>query len=139
MTDALRLLDASAFWRVRRSQLADERRRELAELSARGLLAASTSLLLEVWAGRNEPPVDPSDLTMLWITERAERRAVELQARMRAAHQHLGVPPMDYLVAAIAEDHGAVLLHYDADFERLTEHTDLATATELLAPLGSLP
>lgn len=46
---------------------------------------------------------------------------------------------MDYLIAAIAEDHGAAILHYDSDFERLAEHTDLAAAAELLAPLGSLP
>ncbi|XAY05663.1 hypothetical protein DSM112329_02521 [Paraconexibacter sp. AEG42_29] len=32
-----------------------------------------------------------------------------------------------------------MILHYDADFERLAEYTDLAATTELLAPLGSLP
>ena len=76
---------------------------------------------------------------MLWITERAERRATELQHQLRAAHQHLGVPPLDYLIAAVAEDHGASILHYDADFERLAANTDLAVAAEALAPLGSLP
>jgi hypothetical protein len=30
-------------------------------------------------------------------------------------------------------------LHYDADFERLAAHTDLAVAVQALAPLGSLP
>ena len=61
-----------------------------------------------------------------------------MQLQLRAAHQHLGVPPLDYLIAAVAEDHGATLLHYDADFERLATHTDLATEVEPLAPLGSL-
>lgn len=46
---------------------------------------------------------------------------------------------MDYLIAAIAEDHGAAVLHYDADFVRLATFTDLAVPVELLAPLGSLP
>jgi predicted nucleic acid-binding protein len=58
---------------------------------------------------------------------------------MRAAGEHLGVPPLDYLIAAIAEDHSAAILHYDKDFERLCESTDLATGTEPLAPLGSIP
>jgi hypothetical protein len=44
---------------------------------------------------------------------RAERRATDLQRRLRAAHQHLGVPP-------------------------LASHTDLAVAVQALAPLGSL-
>ncbi len=73
------------------------------------------------------------------IPARAERRATDLQQQLRAAHQHLGVPPLDYLIAAIAEDHGASVLHYDVDFERLAAHTDLAARVEALAPLGSLP
>jgi hypothetical protein len=40
---------------------------------------------------------------------------------------------------AIAEDHGAGLLHYDQDFDRLATHTDLAVALEPLVPLGSVP
>jgi len=30
-------------------------------------------------------------------------------------------------------------LHFDADFERLAAHTDLAVPVKALAPLGSLP
>lgn len=102
-------------------------------------MASSTPLLLETNAGRHLPAVDPADLPWLWISERAERRATELQRQLRAAGQHLGVPPMDYLIAAVAEDHDAIILHYDADFERLATYTDLATAAESLAPLGTLP
>lgn len=53
--------------------------------------------------------------------------------------EHRGVPPLDYLIAAVAENHGASILHYDADFERLAANTDLAATVEALAPLGSLP
>jgi predicted nucleic acid-binding protein len=134
----LTLLDASAFWRLGSRQLDDERRRDVAERIARGLVAGSTLLLLETRAGRELPPVDPGELPLLWISERAERRSVELQDQLRAAHQHLGVPPLDYLAAAVAEDHGASILHYDADFERLAAHTDLAATVEALAPLGTL-
>ena len=139
MSNSLALLDASAFWRLSSPQLDPDRRRELSDRIARGVVAASTPLLLETRAGRELPAVDPGELPRLWISEHAERRATELQHQLRAAHQHLGVPPLDYLIAAIAEDHGASILHYDADFERLAANTDLAADVEQLAPLGSLP
>jgi len=104
----------------------------------RGLIVASTLLLLETRSGRRLPPVEAGELRLLWITERAERRAAELQLQLRAAHQHLGIPPIDYLTVAIAEDHGVSLLHYDADFERISAHSDLAVDLEPLAPLGEL-
>lgn len=133
------MLDASAFWRLSSRHLDLERRRSIADRIAKGVVAASTPLLLETRAGRTLPTADPGELPLLWISDRAERRAAELQVQLRAVHRHLGVPPMDYLIAAIAEDHSAAILHYDADFERLAEHTDLAATVELLAPLGSLP
>ena len=138
MNSPLVLLDASAFWRLRSPQLDPDRRREVAEWIAKGIVAASTPLLLETRAGRDLPPVDPGELPWLWISERAGRRATDLQLQLRAAHQHLGVPPLDYLIAAVAEDHTASILHYDADFERLASNTDLAAAVNVLAPLGSL-
>lgn len=139
MTRGRYLLDASAFWRLGSPQLTDERRGAVAELIARGVVAGSTLLMLETRAGRDLPPVDPGELPLLWISERAEQRAAALQLQMRAAHQHLGVPRLDYLVAAVAEDHGATILHYDADFDRLANTTDLAVAVEPLAALGTLP
>lgn len=135
----LALLDASAFWRLGSPRLAPDRRQELSDRIARGLIAASTPLLLETRAGRDLPAADPEELPFLSITARAERRALDLQRQLRAAQQHLGVPPLDYLIAAIAEDHGAAILHYDADFERLAADTDLAVSVEALAALGTLP
>lgn len=133
------LLDASAFWRLGSPRLSVQRRHEVSDWITRGLVAASTPLLLETRAGRDLPGVDPEELPWLWISERAERRATELQLQMRAAHQQLGVPPLDYLVAAIAEDHSRSILHYDGDFDRLASSTDLAAPVQALAPLGSLP
>lgn len=138
MSSELRLLDASAFWRLGSPELDASRRHEVSGWIARGLVAASTLLLLETRAGRDLPPVDPGELPGLWITEQAEGRAIDLQRQLRAAHQQLGVPPLDYLIAAVAEDHGVTLLHYDADFDCLAVHTDLAARVEALAPLGSL-
>ena len=136
---SLALLDASAFWRLPSPQLLPDRRDEIADRIRRGQVGASTPLLLETRAGRTLPAVDPAELPLLWISERAEQRATALQLQLREAGQHLGVPPTDYLIAAIAEFHGAAILHYDADFVRLARHTDLSVPAEALAPLGSLP
>ncbi len=138
MSDRLWLLDASAFWRLAHPGLSAERRVEVADRTSRGLVCACTPLLLETRAGRALPPADPGELPLLWIGDVAERRAADLQMQMRRAHQQLGVPPLDYLIAAIAEDHGATILHYDGDFDLLRRHSDLATGVEALAPLGSL-
>lgn len=139
MSEKVALLDASAFWRLGSPGLDPDRRAELADRVARGLVAASTPLILETSAGSVMPAADPGDLPRLWISERSEQRAADLQAQLRAAQQHLGVPPLDYLIAAIAEDHSSDLLHYDGDFERIAQHTDLAASLEHLAPLGTLP
>ena len=139
MSERLFLLDASAFWRLGSPALDPERRSEVAAWISRGIVAASTPLLLEVWSGKAAPLADPKALPLLWISERAELRSAELQQQMRSARQHLGVPPLDYMIAAIAEDHSATILHYDSDFELLVTHTDLAANTEPLAPLGSIP
>lgn len=139
MSERLFLLDASAYWRLGSPELDPARRNEVADWIARGLVASSTPLMLETRAGTLAPPSDPEELPLLWISERAERRAAELQLQMRSAHQHLGIPPLDYLIAAIAEDHSASILHYDSDFDLLIAHTDLAAAAEPLAPLGSIP
>ncbi|MDA8068958.1 MAG: hypothetical protein M0T77_10170 [Actinomycetota bacterium] len=76
----------------REPQLADDRRQAVADRITRGTIAASTLLLLlETRAGRELRAADPEELPLLWITERAERRALDLQRQLRAAHQHLGV------------------------------------------------
>ncbi len=73
---------------------------------------------------------------------RADRRAGRSAlGRVRggsAGAQRARAAGMDYLIAAIAEDHDAAL-HYDPDFDRLAMHTDLAIAVEPPAELGSLP
>jgi len=139
VSDRLFLLDASAFWRLGNPDLDPARANEVAGWIARGLVASSTPLTLEIRAGTLAPPANPADLPLLWISERAERRSVELQLQMRSVHQHLGIPAIDYLVAAIAEDHSASILHYDSDFEQLAKYSDLASSCEPLAPLGSIP
>ena len=50
------------------------------------------------------------------ISEAIAERAREVQVRMAARGHHRAAGVIDLLTAAVAEHHGAVLLHYDADF-----------------------
>jgi predicted nucleic acid-binding protein len=55
------------------------------------------------------------------IEEANVRRALEVQAMLAERSQHRAVPLPDLLVAACAERAGLVVLHYDADFDRIAE------------------
>jgi len=57
-------------------------------------------------------------------------------AKLADRSQHRGPRPIDLLIAAIAERHTAVLLHYDRHFDRIAQVT--GQATEWLARRGSL-
>jgi predicted nucleic acid-binding protein len=57
------------------------------------------------------------------ISEAVAERAREVQVRMAARGHHRAAGVIDLLTAAVAEHHGAVLLHYDADFEHIAAST----------------
>jgi predicted nucleic acid-binding protein len=48
-------------------------------------------------------------------------RARELQLLLAASGEHRRVPPVDLLIASVAEAAGVPLVHYDRDYERLAE------------------
>lgn len=63
----------------------------------------------------------------------AEQRALDAQAQLaRAGHHRL--PPVDLLVAALAERHDLGVLHYDL----IAEKTDLRFDSVWLAARGTL-
>lgn len=55
--------------------------------------------------------------------EREFRRALFVQSALAARGQHRGVPPVDLLIAASAEAAGLPLLHYDHDFDLISDVT----------------
>jgi predicted nucleic acid-binding protein len=57
------------------------------------------------------------------INEAIAVRAREVQVRMAARGHHRAAGVVDLLTAAVAEHHGAVVLHYDADFEQIAAST----------------
>jgi len=57
------------------------------------------------------------------ISAAIAERAREVQVRMAARGHHRAAGVVDLLTAAVAEQHGAVILHYDADFEHISAVT----------------
>lgn len=76
-------------------------------------------------------------LRLVYGSPRGERRAIEVQQRLIANGQHRAVKLPDLLVAATAESEGLTVLHYDADFDRLSQVT--GQAVEWVVPPGTVP
>lgn len=73
---------------------------------------------------------------VLPLTEIIAERARDVQVRMAARGHHRAAGVVDLLTAAVAEHHGAVLLHYHADFEHIAATTGQPHLW--IAPRGSL-
>jgi len=70
------------------------------------------------------------------MSERIAERARDIQIRMAARGHHRAAGVIDLLTAAVAEHHGAVVLHYDADFEHIAATT--GQPHTWIAPRGSI-
>jgi predicted nucleic acid-binding protein len=73
---------------------------------------------------------------VLPMSEVIAERARDVQVRMAARGHHRAAGVIDLITAAIAEHHGAVVLHYDADFEHIAAVT--GQPHSWIAPRGSL-
>jgi predicted nucleic acid-binding protein len=60
---------------------------------------------------------------VLPFSELIADRARDVQIRMAARGHHRAAGVIDLMTAAVAEQHGAVVLHYDADFEHIAATT----------------
>ncbi|MGH3802841.1 MAG: PIN domain-containing protein, partial [Pseudonocardiaceae bacterium] len=70
------------------------------------------------------------------VTTQAMDRALSVHRALAAASQHRHFRLPDLIIAATAEQHGATVLHYDADYDRIAAIT--GQATEWAAARGSL-
>jgi predicted nucleic acid-binding protein len=135
----LYLIDTSAFARITVPSV----RKVIAGLIAEGVAATCVTVDLEAgYSGRTADDVRTiaeNRRTLyrnLPITEQIADQARQVQVRMAARGQHRAAGIVDVLTAAVAEHHGAVILHYDADFE----HIAAVTGQQQLwiAPRGTL-
>jgi predicted nucleic acid-binding protein len=112
------------------------------DLLETGLLAICTPVALELLSSArsrgayHELARDLAYLPTLQLDRRAETIAVRTQAALAARGQHRGATPIDLLIAAVAETHDAILLHYDRHFDAIARVT--GQPTEWLARRGSL-
>jgi len=60
---------------------------------------------------------------VLPVSEVIAQRARDVQVRMAARGYHRAAGVIDLLTAALAEHHGAIVLHYDIDFEHIAATT----------------
>jgi predicted nucleic acid-binding protein len=118
-------------------------RRVLAGLIADRVAATCVTVDLEAgYSGRDLGDVRAiaerrrSLYVTLPISEAIAERAREVQLRMAGQGHHRAAGVIDLLTAAVAEHHGAVVLHYDADFEHIAATTGQPDAW--VVPRGSI-
>jgi predicted nucleic acid-binding protein len=137
------LLDNSAWARLGDKSLPQRRADEIADALEERRIATCLPFLLEAgYSARSardhaELIEELLALPLLRIDEEIERRAIDAQGQLaRAGHHRL--PPVDLIVAAVAERHDVGVLHYDSDYDILREKTDLRFDSVWLAPAGTL-
>jgi predicted nucleic acid-binding protein len=135
----LYLIDTSAHARTDHPSV----RNVVAGLIADRVAATCVTVDLEAgWSGRDLGDVRAiaerrrSLYVRLPISETIAERAREVQIRMAARGHHRAAGVIDLLTAAVAEHHGAVVLHYDGDFEHIAASTGQPHAW--IVPRGSI-
>jgi predicted nucleic acid-binding protein len=133
------LADTSAIARVASQVVGNE----LSRLGRLGLLATCVTIDLEVLYSARTP-----DEYRLIALRRADafvdlpiipeicQRARAVQAELSKTSQHRAAGVVDLLTAAVAEHHGATVLHYDRDFDHIAAVT--RQPVRWVAPSGSL-
>jgi len=137
------LLDNSAWARLNHPSLSRQRAHEIADaIEERRVATCLPFLLAAGYSARSSRDHDDLiaqllTLPLLHIDEAIERRAIEAHRELaRAGHHRL--PPVDLIVAAIADTHRVGVLHYDGDYDILRSKTSLRFDSVWLAPRGSL-
>jgi predicted nucleic acid-binding protein len=142
LTEAI-LLDNSAWSRFGHPSLPAARAHEIADAFEQGKLIVSLPFLLQAGysarGGREHAQLleELQALPHVTIDEEVERHALEAQALLAQTGHHR-LPPVDFIIAALAHRHGLGLLHYDTDFEHILERTSLRFESVWLAERGSL-
>jgi predicted nucleic acid-binding protein len=137
----LYLLDKSALARVGREPTV---RTALERLDDIGVLATTAVIDLEIgYSARNLTEFDSvaADRAALYqalpLTRTVTDRARHVQRELVRCGQHRGPGVSDLLIAATAEVYGAIVVHYDRDFDLIAAIT--AQPVEWIVPPGSVP
>lgn len=134
----LYLADTSAIARVGLPPV----RAELVRLGRQGLLATCVTVDLEVGYSARDPAGHArtaerrsEGFTDLPLSPAVGARARAVQALLARRSHHRAAGVVDLLTAATAEHYGAIVLHYDADFEHIAAVT--GQQQQWIVPRGS--
>jgi hypothetical protein len=137
------LLDNSAWSHLGQDRVDEERVKEVSEWMARREIAVCMPFLLEAGysaqsaANHREMMVKFDELPQVAIDGEVERMALQAQRELAEVGHHR-LAPMDVMIAACAHRAEAGVLHYDADYDILAEHTSLTFDSVWLSPPGTL-
>ena len=137
------LLDNSAWARLAHVSLPPSRSDEVADAVEAGEVFVSLPFLLEAGysarnqSGHRELMKELRALPWAGIDAAVERRAIDVQGQLARAGHHR-MPPVDLLIAALAERHELGILHYDHDYDVILAKSDADYDSVWLARAGSL-
>lgn len=137
------LLDTSAWARIVEGALDDERTETVAHWFERRELGTCLPFLLEAgYSARSATDRRAmmgrfDTLPRIALDGEVERMALQAQRELAEVGHHR-LAPMDVMIAACADRLDAGVLHYDGDYDILSEHTSLTFESVWLAPPGSL-
>ncbi len=137
------LLDNSAWARMLQGVVAKARAETLAASMEAQEITVCLPFLLEVGfsarsaSDRKALMARLDGLPRVAIDSEVERLASQAQRELTEVGHHR-LAPIDIMIAACAHRAEAGVLHYDADYDILAEHTSLAFESEWLAPAGTL-
>jgi hypothetical protein len=137
MTESGYLVDTSVLARAPQ-KVVGERLERLAEA---GQLWSCRLIDLEVAYGSRSRDVadviaERRALPEAEITPAVMDRAVQMAGLLSAAGHHRGAKPVDLVIAAAAEARSLTVLHYDADYDRISKVT--GQPAEWVAARGTL-
>ncbi len=136
----LYLIDTSAWSRIRAPSV---EKRLLAILRA---AAAATCLPLDLEDGRSARNLRDAMtirarraevMTDLPITPAVATRARDIQLALSQRGHHRAASPADLIAAAAAAEYGAIVMHYNRDFDLIADAG--GPRSEWVAPPGTLP
>jgi hypothetical protein len=139
----LLLLDNSAWSRLLIGGLPEDRQELVLGWIEEERLAVCLPFLLEAgYSARSAPDHGKlmrrlEQLPRLRVDEAVERLALDAQRELAAVGHHR-LAPTDLVIAACAHLVGGGVLHYDRDYDLISEHTRLDFESLWLAEAGAL-
>jgi len=137
------LIDNSAWARLASERLTIDRAETIAEWISDLQLAVCLPFLLEAgysarsFGERAAMMGDLERLPRVEIDRDIEAAALDAQRELAEIGHHR-LPPADVIIAACAHTAGMGVLHYDSDYNLLSERTSLQFQSEWLAQPGTL-